>query len=667
MWNKSKTTIYSEINFNTNNIAKRTYGETQNNSINLSKDIYPLKTNESLVAKRRKRRDSNMNFIERPVIRLTLHSNTDILISATDRHRYIQTILQIIPNKVGWNSYLESWVISADIETYSTVWRALCRNTEVFDVIGIPSAVLQYLPKTYDGLIENLKKDEHKEQINQLANLNEQLDWIDGWFQQEVLRESDLWQLLLSPIDRYGVKKAVEICNGSKVLFTGGNDSTSMAKIYQSLALALIYQEDWPILVVCNTSDCEAWKKHFQYHLAVDEQKICIINDDRDEEDGNSNYNQSSIGNINNNSGNDNSNNTDGTINTNKDDDKDNNNDDDRVNNSNDENNNEVNQNELNNLDEQLDNNNNPDSFITSAIPSVPISQQQRTLITTMSSTYVSLKLKHIPLTTRAKKNAQQQQPSLIKVRKTNPTQKTQKKQNVKDKMYICIKNDSGDTYPKCKYFKHINLSNNTNNRFIYNARSDSEDNSDDNDHADGNDNDHANDNDTQYPILNGEYLMNQEKAVRNLLEQKKSKVYITSYKVVEHYFKSIYASNKFKFVIFDDCDQLKYNMLQKYRTTLKRFIKNSKRTVMIHNSHLYKYPSDSFAILQLLRPDLFSDFKFYGKRYCDAKNGVFGWDYTGASNIKELEFFLEKTTVVSTDKYKKYLDLIEDQFDFSD
>ncbi|CAO3610219.1 unnamed protein product [Cunninghamella echinulata] len=613
-----------------------------------------------------------MNFIERPVIQLTLHSNTDILISATDRHRYIQTILQIIPNKVGWNSYLESWVISADFETYSTVWKALYRNTEAFDVIGIPSAVLQYLPKTYDVLMENLKKDEHKEQINQLANLNEQLDWINGWFQQEVLRESDLWQLLLSPIDRYGVKKAVEICNGSRVLFTGGSGSTGMAKIYQSLALALIYQEDWPILVVCNTSDCEAWKKHFQYHLAVDEQKICIINDDGDEEkeDGNGNGNQNNISNVNNNNSNDNSSNTDDIINTNKDDIDPVDNDNGIMDNDNDENNNEVNQNELNNLDEQLDNNNDPASSITSAILSEAMSQQQaptpsqQPLITTMSSTYVSLKLKHIPLlTTRAKKNARQQQPQprLIKVRKTNLTPKTQKKQKIKDKMYICIKNDSGDTYPKCKYFKHINLSNNVNNRFIYNAQSDSEDDSDDNDQADDNDND------SQNPIMNGDDLMDQEKAVRNLLAQKKSKVYITSYKVVEHFFKSVYASNKFKFVIFDDCDKLKSNMLQKYRTTLKRFIKNSSHTVMIHNSYLYKNPSDSFNILQLLRPDLFPDFKFYGKRYCDAKNGVFGWDYTGASNIKELEFFLENTLVVSTDKYKKYLDSIEDQFDFSD
>lgn len=44
-----------------------------------------------------------------------------------------------------------------------------------------------------------------------------------------------------------------------------------------------------------------------------------------------------------------------------------------------------------------------------------------------------------------------------------------------------------------------------------------------------------------------------------------------------------------------------------------------------------------------MIRPDIFSNFKEFGYRYCDPKLSRFtkGIDFDGASNLKELHFLL--------------------------
>ncbi|CAO3635216.1 unnamed protein product [Cunninghamella blakesleeana] len=610
-----------------------------------------------------------MEMINRAEVRLTLHSKTDILISATDKHRFVQTILSVIKNNVGYNNHLKGWVISADLETYGKVWKALYNNSGAFDVVGIPSAVLQYLPKTHTSLLESLKKDKHEEQIKKISNTSKQLDWIKNWFQQEVLRGSELWQTCLSPIDRYAVKRSVEICKG-KVILSGGKKT---AKVFQSLALASIYQDYWPMLILCNSNECDIWKKNIQYYLNINEQNICIINNiynsdsTRNGDDGDENNDS----NDSNNDSNSEDNYNDYTSNNSDDNDDDNNN---HENNS---------QNNIHNSDMQSENNNSENNY--------PFSQQHKfqPSIISISPNYLCINLDNTSIRNKKK------QP-VSKINRLKKSNTNQKSLPLNDNLYISLKNDSGDIYPKGKYFPESNK-----NRFTYSNQTDSEGDDDDdgvdngylddsdssdfnndvdnisnenNKNDDDDDDDIGGENDdynnyTSYYKRTSKHkenqvnnkiseadLMSQQKGIQKVLSFNKTKVFIVSYEVVKHFFKIIYAK-RFNFLIFDDCDQIKYTLLQNYKTTLKRYIKNANSAVMINNLPIYSKPIEVYPMLQLLRPDLFLDFKFFGKRYCNGKNGVFGWDYTGASNTSELEYFLENSVVVSTDNYTKYLD----------
>lgn len=52
--------------------------------------------------------------------------------------------------------------------------------------------------------------------------------------------------------------------------------------------------------------------------------------------------------------------------------------------------------------------------------------------------------------------------------------------------------------------------------------------------------------------------------------------------------------------------------------------------------------PYEAFNLLQMIWPDIFhGKFTSFTKRYCDAKKGKFGMDYSGATNLWELNYIL--------------------------
>ena len=56
--------------------------------------------------------------------------------------------------------------------------------------------------------------------------------------------------------------------------------------------------------------------------------------------------------------------------------------------------------------------------------------------------------------------------------------------------------------------------------------------------------------------------------------------------------------------------------------------------------------PVEIYNIIRCVRPDIFDKFTDFSERYCEAKRGPFGWDYTGASNIKELNYILNSIMI---------------------
>lgn len=57
--------------------------------------------------------------------------------------------------------------------------------------------------------------------------------------------------------------------------------------------------------------------------------------------------------------------------------------------------------------------------------------------------------------------------------------------------------------------------------------------------------------------------------------------------------------------------------------------------------------PVNLFALCKLVRPDLFPSFYKFAQRYCAPRLTPFGWDYSGASNLRELYTILKSKVMV--------------------
>lgn len=58
--------------------------------------------------------------------------------------------------------------------------------------------------------------------------------------------------------------------------------------------------------------------------------------------------------------------------------------------------------------------------------------------------------------------------------------------------------------------------------------------------------------------------------------------------------------------------------------------------------------PSELFAQVSAVAPQLFTGgFHEFGLRYCGGKECAWGWDYTGCSNMTELQLILENSIMI--------------------
>jgi SNF2 family DNA or RNA helicase len=68
---------------------------------------------------------------------------------------------------------------------------------------------------------------------------------------------------------------------------------------------------------------------------------------------------------------------------------------------------------------------------------------------------------------------------------------------------------------------------------------------------------------------------------------------------------------------------------------------------ISLSGTPIVNKPREIFSNLTLLRPELFDNFFWFGKRYCDGKKTKYGWDFDGASNLDLLNEKLRDTVMV--------------------
>ncbi|KAL6609252.1 hypothetical protein LY90DRAFT_504415 [Neocallimastix californiae] len=113
----------------------------------------------------------------------------------------------------------------------------------------------------------------------------------------------------------------------------------------------------------------------------------------------------------------------------------------------------------------------------------------------------------------------------------------------------------------------------------------------------------------------------------------------------------------KFNVIVADESHYLK-NKDAKRTKIICPFIKNSKYALLLTGTPALSRPIELYTQLNALIPRTISSPVQFGKRYCDAKETKFGWDFTGSSNLSELRLLLEKTVMIRRLKKDVLLEL---------
>ena len=84
-------------------------------------------------------------------------------------------------------------------------------------------------------------------------------------------------------------------------------------------------------------------------------------------------------------------------------------------------------------------------------------------------------------------------------------------------------------------------------------------------------------------------------------------------------------------------------NLKAKRTKNLTPILQACKRILLLSGTPAEAKPKELYNLLSIVRPDVFTNFRDYGLRYCDPKPSQWsrGWEYDGATCTKELYYIL--------------------------
>jgi SWI/SNF-related matrix-associated actin-dependent regulator 1 of chromatin subfamily A len=137
--------------------------------------------------------------------------------------------------------------------------------------------------------------------------------------------------------------------------------------------------------------------------------------------------------------------------------------------------------------------------------------------------------------------------------------------------------------------------------------------------------------------------------------------VVVVNYDIVERFRAEIDATH-WHMLVMDECHMVKNAKAQRTRAVFRRPEKREKgkpmvpgraaiqadRVVLLTGTPILNRPIEMFPMLERIDPEgLGANFMAFAKRYCDAEMGRFGWDFSGASNLEELQERLRGSVMV--------------------
>jgi len=121
--------------------------------------------------------------------------------------------------------------------------------------------------------------------------------------------------------------------------------------------------------------------------------------------------------------------------------------------------------------------------------------------------------------------------------------------------------------------------------------------------------------------------------------------IVVINYNIVYHWRKQLKQMNA-AVVIVDECQNIKNNSAKQTFHT-KKIANKSKNIVLISGTPIENRTSEIYNAWMLLDPKNCPDWLTFGRTYCDGKHNGFSWDFSGASNSKELHSRLVSTIMI--------------------
>lgn len=101
----------------------------------------------------------------------------------------------------------------------------------------------------------------------------------------------------------------------------------------------------------------------------------------------------------------------------------------------------------------------------------------------------------------------------------------------------------------------------------------------------------------------------------------------------------------RFQVIIMDECHLLKNSKTARCKAAMP-LLQNSRRVILLSGTPALSRPSELYTQICAICPFLFK-FHDFGVRYCDGKQHQWGWDYSGSSNMAELQLLLEEKIMI--------------------